>query len=61
MKKEITVDGVDKTVVKYAAHIGPNPYYWTKLQIDKSVKVPSTMVNPTFSKLQKMGIFGAND
>lgn len=58
LKKEVTVDGVEKTLVKYAAHIGPNPYYWTKLQVEKTVKVPSVLINPSFAKLQKLGIFG---
>lgn len=61
LKKEVTIDGVEKTVVKYAAHIGPNPYYWTKLQIDKTIKVPSVLINPSFGKLQKLGIFGATE
>ena len=25
--------------------------YWTKFQIDKSIKLPSVMVNPTFDKI----------
>lgn len=58
LKRDIVDEGVEKTVVRYAAHIGPNPYYWTKLQTPKGVKVPGTMVNPTFSKLQKLGIMG---
>lgn len=57
-KDTIGEDGVEKTLVKYAAHIGPNPYYWTKLQTPKGVKVPSIMINPSFSKLQKLGIMG---
>ena len=47
-------EGNIKTVVKYAANIGPDPYYWTKLQIDSSIKVPSIIINPTFSKLMKI-------
>ena len=58
LKKEIVEDGVEKTVVKYAMHIGPNPYYWTKLQTPKEIKVPSVMVNPTFAKLKKAGLIG---
>lgn len=58
LKKEVTEDGVEKTVVKYAMHVGPNPFYWTKLQTPKEVKVPSVVINPTFSKLQKYGLFG---
>lgn len=58
LKKEIVDEGVEKTVVKYAMHIGPNPYYWTKLQTPKEIKVPSVMVNPTFAKLKKAGLIG---
>ena len=43
--------GEEKEVVKYAAHLGPNPYYWTKLQIDDSIKVPEIMINPSYTKI----------
>ena len=43
--------GEEKDVVKYAAHLGANPYYWTKFQIDGSIKIPSTMVNPSYDKI----------
>lgn len=55
--KEITKGNSTKEVVKYAADIGPNPYYWTKLQIDPSIKVPSRIINPTYDKF--MEIIGA--
>lgn len=58
LKKEVIVDGTEKTVVRYAAHIGPNPYYWTKLQTPKGVEVPETMINPSFKKLDKAGLMG---
>lgn len=58
LKKDIVEDGVDKTVVRYAMHIGPNPYYWTKLQTPKDVKVPNVMINPSFAKLKKLGLIG---
>lgn len=54
LQKEVIKDGVEQTVVKYAAHIGPNPYYWTKLQIDKSIKVPKMVINPSYDKLMKI-------
>lgn len=54
LQKEVIKDGVEQTVVKYAAHIGPNPYYWTKLQISKGIKVPKQMVNPSYEKLMKI-------
>lgn len=49
--KEINKNGTAKEVVKYAADIGPNPYYWTKLQIDPSIKVPARIINPTYDKI----------
>lgn len=58
LKKEVVEDGVEKTVVRYAAHLGPNPYYWTKLQTPKGVKVPAVMINPSFAKLNKLGLMG---
>ena len=52
--KEITKGNTTKDVVKYAADIGPNPYYWTKLQIDPSIKVPARIINPTYDKFMKI-------
>lgn len=46
--------GEEKEVVRYAAHLGANPYYWTKFQMADSIKVPSTMVNPSYSKIMKI-------
>lgn len=43
--------GEEKEIVRYAAHLGANPYYWTKFQIDDSIKVPNTMVNPSYDKI----------
>lgn len=53
ISKEITKGNSTKTVVKYAADIGPNPYYWTKLQIDPSIKVPERIINPSYDKIIK--------
>lgn len=53
IQKEVDSEEGTKTVVKYAADIGPNPYYWTKLQIPPTVKVPKRIINPTFDKLMK--------
>lgn len=55
--KEVIKGNSTKEVVKYAADIGPNPYYWTKLQIDPSIKVPKRIINPTYDKF--MEIIGA--
>ena len=57
--KEVTKGNETKEVVKYAADIGPNPYYWTKLQIDPSVKVPKRIINPTYDKF--MEVIGSVD
>lgn len=54
ISKEITKGNTTKTLVKYAADIGPNPYYWTKLQIDPSIEVPTRIINPTFDKIAKV-------
>lgn len=48
--KEVTKGTTTKEVVKFAADIGPNPYYWTKLQIDPSIKVPKRIINPSYEK-----------
>lgn len=61
LKREIVEDGKEKTVVKYAIHIGPNPYYWTKLQTPKELKRPAIMINPSFAKLEKLGLMGVSE
>lgn len=48
------ITGEVKEVVKYAADIGPNPYYWTKFQIDPKIKLPSRMINPSYEKIMKL-------
>ena len=57
VSKEVIKGNTTKEVIKYAADIGPNPYYWTKLQIDPSIKVPARIVNPTYDKF--MEVIGA--
>ena len=47
-------DGTTDTVIRHAAHIAPNPYYWTKLQKPASIKVPKLVVNPTYDKIMKL-------
>ena len=54
LKKTVIKDGVEQTIVRYGAHIGPNEYYWTKLQIDKGIKVPSLIINPSHAKIMKI-------
>ena len=53
ISKEVTKGNTTKTVVKYAADIGPNPYYWTKLQIDPTIEVPARIINPSYDKISK--------
>ena len=43
--------GEEKDVVKFAAHLGANPYYWTKFQMSDSVKLPNIMINPSYDKI----------
>lgn len=54
ISKDVEVDGVVKTKTLYAAQIGPNPYYWTKLQKPKAVKVPQQVVNLSYKKLAQL-------
>lgn len=53
ISKDVEKNGKTKTLVKYAADIGPNPYYWTKLQIDSRIKVPDRIINPSYSKIME--------
>lgn len=53
-KREIIVDGITDTVAVYTTQIGPNPYYWTKLQKPKDLKVPKHVKNLTYTKLMKL-------
>lgn len=53
-KKDIVVDGVEKTIATYVTQIGPNPYYWTKLQKPKALKVPSQVRDMSYQKLSKI-------
>lgn len=44
-------EGNTTTKVRYGCHIGPNPYYWTKVQCDPKVKVPESIINPSYKKV----------
>lgn len=52
--KEVTKGDTTKEVVKFAADVGPNPYYWTKLQIDPGIVVPKRIINPSYDKFMKI-------
>lgn len=55
IEKEVTKkDGTTETVARHAAHIAPNPYYWTKLQKPAEIKVPKIVLNPTYDKIIKL-------
>lgn len=54
LKKEVEGDDGTEFVVRYGCHIGPNPYYWTKVQTDKAARIPKVMVNPTYAKFMKV-------
>lgn len=43
--------GEEKEIVRYAAHLGPNAYYWTKFQVSDEIKLPDMMINPSYSKI----------
>lgn len=53
LQKEVIRNGKAEEIVKFAAHFGANSYYWTKLQIPKSIEIPAIVVNPTYRKLMK--------
>lgn len=40
-----------KLITKHAAHLAPHPYYWVKFQKPASVKLPKTMIDPTYDKI----------
>lgn len=55
IEKEIEKkDGTTSTAIKHAAHIAPNPYYWTKLQKPAEIKVPKLVMNPTYDKIKNL-------
>lgn len=50
-----TEDDEGESVIEpvYAAHLGPNPYYWTKFQKPPSIKMPVVMPNPSYRKIMR--------
>ena len=61
ISKEILKGNKSETVVKFAADIGPNPYYWTKMQVDPSIKLPKRIINPTYDKIMEKISGGTNE
>lgn len=53
-KEKDLPDGSTRVVTVHFAHIGSNPYYWVKTQKPSSIKLPDTVVNPTYSKIMKL-------
>jgi len=51
-------DGNTQTEYIHAAHIGQNPYYWTKTQKSAAIQLPSVLLNPTYKKI--MALLNAN-
>lgn len=54
LSKTVEKDGKEKTLVKYAAHLGPNEYYWTKVQATPGINIPATIINPSYNKLMEI-------
>lgn len=54
LSKTVEKNGVEKTLVKYGAHIGANEYYWTKVQVPPTINVPSIIINPSYEKLMEV-------
>lgn len=61
ISKEVLKGNKSETVVKFAADIGPNPYYWTKMQVDPSIKLPKRIINPTYDKIMEKISGGTNE
>jgi len=38
-------------VTRHIAHLAPNAYYWTKVQKPSRIRLPKSMVNPTYDKI----------
>ena len=54
LSKTVEKEGKEVTLVKYACHLGPNEYYWTKVQTAPTIDVPSRVVNPSYEKLMEI-------
>lgn len=50
-KEKTLKNGTTKEVVRFVADVGPNVYYWTKFQIDPSIKLPDRVINPSYNKI----------
>ena len=53
-KDKTQPDGSTLPTIYYAAHLASNPYYWTKTQKSKKIKLPNIMTNPTYAKIMKL-------
>lgn len=55
LSKEINkADGTTKTVIKFAIHLAQNPYYWTKTQKPKEIKLPKYLIDPSYDKIMAL-------
>lgn len=60
--REVTVQtksGKVKTKTEYRLRLGPHPYYITKIRSPRSYKVPASIKDPTFEKIQTIITGGA--
>ena len=54
--KEVRVQKEGKIIRKigWRLRLGPHPYYITKLRSTKNIKIPSSIKNPTYEKIQNI-------
>jgi hypothetical protein len=52
-RREIKVGKKTKVKIEYCLRLGPHSRFMTKARKPKDIKVPLTLTNPTFSRLQK--------
>lgn len=52
-REKVKADGTIQTQIRFAAHLGQNPYYWVKTQKPKDIKLPKLVFDPTYDKIMK--------
>lgn len=53
-KERQNPDGTTRTIIKFAAHLAQNPYYWTKTQKPKEIKLPKYVFDPSYDKIMAL-------
>lgn len=43
-----------KSTPVFSAHVGTNPYYWTKFQHASNVEIPEIIFNPNYEEIHKL-------